>query len=65
MAPISLCPSDIPVAVVLTKIDEVCEDVNKDVSVVFRSLAIKERVDMISEKLGILKSFIHPVRSTQ
>ena len=53
--------TDIPVAVILTKVDEICEDVSHDVSVVFRSLAVKERLDMISEKLGILRSFIQPV----
>ena len=51
----------IPVAVVLTKVDEICSDVNRDVSVVFRSIPVKDCIDVISEKLGTPPNVVLPV----
>ena len=47
--------------VILTKIDRICPYVAEDVSQVYHSMAIKEHVDVISEKLGIPKSQVLPV----
>ena len=60
---VPLCPlfAAIPVAVILTKVDEMCSDVSRDVSLVFRSMYIKDCIDIISEKLGILPNAVLPV----
>ena len=55
--------ADVHVAVILTKIDEICEDVSRDVSMVFRSMTVKAHVEVIAEKLGIVESSILPVSS--
>ena len=53
----------IPVAVIVTKIDEICEGVSRDVSVVFRSTAVKDCVETIAEKLGVQESAVLPVKN--
>ncbi|XP_023930771.1 interferon-induced protein 44-like [Lingula anatina] len=44
---------DIPVHVVLTKVDKVCEDEADDPSLIFRSRAIEKKVKEISDAFGI------------
>ena len=51
------------VAVILTKIDEICEGVFRDVSLVFCSMTVKACVDNIAEKLGVLPNSVFPVSS--
>jgi hypothetical protein len=59
----SPCPcADIPVAVVLSKVDKACEETARDLSKVFLSVRIEESVDAVAEKLGIQRSYILPVR---
>merc|ERR1712142_1371919 len=47
--------------VILSKIDELCEDTAKKVSNVFHSKKIKEKVEQVSEIFGIKENQIHPV----
>ena len=53
----------IPVAVLVTKVDEICENVSRDVSVVFRSAPVKDCIDVIAEKLGVQKNAVLPVKN--
>ena len=53
--------SGIPLAVILTKIDEICSDVSHDLSTVFSSRAVKDRVVNVAEKLGIPQNGVLPV----
>ena len=53
----------IPVAVIVTKIDEICEDVSRDVSMVFRSTTVKDCIETIAEKLGVQHSVVQPVKN--
>lgn len=44
---------DIPLLVLVTKIDKVCSDVDKDVEEVFFSNAVKKTVDKVSDVIAI------------
>ena len=46
---------------ILTKVDEICEEVSGDVSKVFRSETVKQCVEEMAEKVGIPVSFVLPV----
>ncbi|XP_033754654.1 interferon-induced protein 44-like [Pecten maximus] len=53
----------IPQAVVLTKIDRICERISNDVSKVFFSRAMKECVDKVAMLMGLPRSHILPVKN--
>ena len=55
--------SDVPQRILLTKIDKVCPDVEADTSQVFRSEAVFEQVNKISQLLGIPRSHVLPVKN--
>ncbi|XP_013410369.1 interferon-induced protein 44-like [Lingula anatina] len=54
---------DIPVHVVLTKVDKVCKDVAEDPSVVFHSRVIEKKVKDISDAFGIQSNHVQPVKN--
>lgn len=53
--------TQIPKLLVLTKADLVCDEVKKDVGMMFRSVAIQEAVKKASESFDIDEASIHPV----
>ncbi|XP_078000775.1 uncharacterized protein LOC144453372 [Glandiceps talaboti] len=53
----------IPLIVLLTKVDTACPYVNRDLSLVYRSKYIQEKVEEISYKLGVPRSSILPVKN--
>lgn len=54
---------DIPLLVLVTKIDKVCSDVDKDVEEVFFSNAVKKTVDKVSDVIAIPRSHVLPVKN--
>lgn len=54
---------DIPLLVLVTKIDKVCSDVDKDVEEVFFSSAVKKTVDKVSDVIAIPRSHVLPVKN--
>ncbi|XP_013410359.1 interferon-induced protein 44-like [Lingula anatina] len=54
---------DIPVHVVLTEVDKVCQDVAEDPSLIFRSRAIENKVKDISDAFGIQSNHVQPVKN--
>lgn len=54
---------DIPLLVLVTKIDKVCSDVDKDVEEVFFSNAVKKTVDKVSDIIAIPRSHVLPVKN--
>ncbi|XDV14554.1 hypothetical protein PO909_014789 [Leuciscus waleckii] len=53
----------IPQVIVLTKVDEACPLVNKDLRKIFTSKKIKEKMEMCSHKIGVPLSNIFPVKN--
>ncbi|XP_036419642.1 interferon-induced protein 44-like [Colossoma macropomum] len=53
----------IPQVIVLTKVDNACQVVNRDLRKVYHSRKIKEKVEDSSHKLGIPLNNIYPVKS--
>ncbi|XP_019632587.1 PREDICTED: interferon-induced protein 44-like [Branchiostoma belcheri] len=53
----------IPSVVLLTKVDKACEFVAEDLSTVYRSRFILEKVKEVSEKLGLPEYHIFPVQN--
>lgn len=51
----------IPRILILTKVEQLCDEVEKDITKMFRSLKIKETVETASEIYAIEKASIHPV----
>ena len=49
--------------VLLTKIDKVCPHVEKDVSNVFRSEAVEEQVNKVSQLLGVPRNNVFPIKN--
>ena len=47
----------------LTKIDKVCSEVEGDVSKVFRSEAIQEQVNKVSQLLGVPRNNVFPIKN--
>lgn len=48
---------------ILTKIDEACAEVKRDITNTFQSVKIKKAVDEAASKTGIPLNFIHPVQN--
>lgn len=53
----------IPRILILTKVEHLCDEVEKDITNIFRSLKIKETVEIASEIFAIEKASIHPVKN--
>lgn len=53
----------IPQVLVLTKVDTLCKEVEKDVSCVFRSQTVQEAVEKASQLLGLPRANVLPVKN--
>ena len=53
----------VPQMILLTKIDKVCHIVEKDVSQVFRSSAILEQVEKVSQLFGVPRHNVLPIKN--
>ncbi|XP_056114585.1 interferon-induced protein 44-like [Rhinichthys klamathensis goyatoka] len=53
----------IPQVIVMTKVDEACPLVNKDLRKIYTSKKIKEKIHMCSEKIGVPLTNIFPVKN--
>ncbi|XP_060070394.1 interferon-induced protein 44-like [Ylistrum balloti] len=53
----------IPQAVLLTKIDKICEESSDDISKVYFSAAVKECIDKVAMVMGLPRSHILPVKN--
>ncbi|CAH1792351.1 unnamed protein product [Owenia fusiformis] len=53
----------IPLLVLMTKIDQVCGDVEQDTSVALRSTSVHDMVKLVSDKFGVPSSSVLPVRN--
>lgn len=58
-----LIEREVPLLVLVTKIDKVCRDVDKDVEEVFFSNAVKKTVDKVSDVIAIPRSHVLPVKN--
>ncbi|XP_073722390.1 interferon-induced protein 44-like [Misgurnus anguillicaudatus] len=54
---------DIPQVIVMTKIDEACPVVNKNLRKVYHSKKIKEKMQMCSDQVGVPMCNIFPVKN--
>ncbi|KAI4888383.1 hypothetical protein NFI96_003397 [Prochilodus magdalenae] len=53
----------IPHVIILTKVDKACEEVSKDVTNIYTSKKIEEKVDLCSNYTGISINSIYPVKN--
>lgn len=53
----------VPRILILTKVDDLCEEVAKDITKMFRSVKVQETVKTASEVFGIEQASIHPVKN--
>ena len=53
----------VPQVVYLTKLDKVCPLVDKDVSNMFKSMAVKKAVDKTAEIFGLPRSHVLPAKT--
>ncbi|XP_053373902.1 interferon-induced protein 44-like [Mercenaria mercenaria] len=54
---------EIPQLIVLTKIDKLCKDVQKDISFAYKSWVVEEHVEKASQLLGLRRSNVLPVKN--
>lgn len=54
---------EIPQLIILTKIDKICKDVERDVSFTYKSWDVEEHVEKASQLLGLRRSNILPVKN--
>lgn len=55
----------VPRILILTKVEQLCEEVEKDITKMFYSAKVQEAVKRASEVFGIEKASIHPVKNYQ
>lgn len=53
----------VPQVVLLTKIDKICELAEEDISVVFKSPAVRDMVDKVSQIIGLPRAHILPLKN--
>lgn len=53
----------VPRVLILTKADEICSEVNSDITKLFYSVKVREAVKTASEIFGIEQASIHPVKN--
>lgn len=53
----------VPRVIILTKVDELCSEVNSDITNLFQSVKVEEAVKIASEVFGIGRANIHPVKN--
>ncbi|XP_056591653.1 interferon-induced protein 44-like [Triplophysa dalaica] len=53
----------IPQVIVMTKVDEACQLVKKDLRKIYYSKKIKEKMQMCSDKVGVPMNYIFPVKN--
>ncbi|XP_060586352.1 interferon-induced protein 44-like isoform X4 [Ruditapes philippinarum] len=53
----------IPRILILTKVDELCNEVAKDITKMFWSVKVKDAINTASEMFGIEQALIHPVKN--
>lgn len=53
----------VPQMVLLTKVDKICPEVESDTSKVYKSEAVLEQVNKISQLLGIPRNYVLPVKN--
>ncbi|XP_053373685.1 interferon-induced protein 44-like isoform X2 [Mercenaria mercenaria] len=54
---------EIPQLIVLTKVDKLCKDVQKDISFTYKSWVVEEHVEKASQLLGLRRSNVLPVKN--
>ncbi|XP_035772202.1 uncharacterized protein LOC118455981 [Neolamprologus brichardi] len=54
---------EIPQVAIFTKIDEAFPEINHDVTNVYRSKSLQERIELFSKRVGIPINFIFPVKN--
>ncbi|XP_057188414.1 uncharacterized protein LOC130553458 isoform X2 [Triplophysa rosa] len=59
----SFTTTAIPQVIVMTKVDEACPLVNKDLKKIYYSKKIKEKMQICHDKLGVLMCNIFPVKN--
>ncbi|XP_059391419.1 interferon-induced protein 44-like [Carassius carassius] len=59
----TISDKEIPQVIVMSKVDEACPLVKKDLKMVYRSKKIKEKMELCSAKMGVPVSYIFPVKN--
>ncbi|XP_076134437.1 uncharacterized protein LOC143116929 [Alosa pseudoharengus] len=54
---------DIPQVVILSKVDEACSEVQKDIKMIYRSKTIREKIQLCSVNVGVPQYCIFPVKN--
>ncbi|XP_036419341.1 interferon-induced protein 44-like isoform X2 [Colossoma macropomum] len=53
---------EIPQVVIMTRVDLICKLVSKDLKMIYRSKKIKDKIEECSNRLGVTKNYIFPVK---